>query len=68
MNTELIAHAQDGDEVPFRHLVEGHRRELEVHCYRILGSYQDAEDAVQETFMAAWQGIAGFEARASVRT
>jgi RNA polymerase sigma-70 factor (TIGR02960 family) len=68
VNTDLIARAQDGDEVAFRRLVEGHRRELEVHCYRILGSSQDAEDAVQETFMAAWQGIVGFEARASVRT
>ena len=68
MNTDLIARARDGDEVAFRRLVEGHRRELEVHCYRILGSSQDAEDVVQETFMAAWQGIAGFEARASMRT
>ena len=68
MNTDLIVRAQEGDEVAFRRLVDGHRRELEVHCYRILGSSQDAEDAVQETFMAAWQGIAGFEARASVRT
>jgi RNA polymerase sigma-70 factor (TIGR02960 family) len=68
VNTDLIARAQDGDEVAFRHLVDGHRRELEVHCYRILGSSQDAEEVVQETFMAAWQGIASFEARASVRT
>lgn len=68
MNTDLIARARDGDEVAFRHLVDGHRRELEVHCYRILGSSQDAEEVVQETFMAAWQGIASFEARASVRT
>jgi len=68
VNTDLIVRAQEGDEVAFRRLVDGHRRELEVHCYRILGSSQDAEDAVQETFMAAWQGIAGFEARASVRT
>ena len=68
MNTDLIALAQDGDEEAFRHLVDGHRRELEVHCYRILGSSQDAEEAVQETFLAAWQGFAGFEARASVRS
>jgi RNA polymerase sigma-70 factor (TIGR02960 family) len=68
VNTDLIVRAQEGDEVAFRHLVDGHRRELEVHCYRILGSSQDAEDAVQETFMAAWQGIAGFKAWASVRT
>jgi RNA polymerase sigma-70 factor (ECF subfamily) len=68
VNTDLVARAQEGDEAAFGRLVEGHRRELEVHCYRILGSSQDAEDAVQETFMAAWQGVAGFEARASVRT
>lgn len=68
MNSDLIARAQAGDEEAFRHLVDRHRRELEVHCYRILGSSQDAEEAVQETFLAAWQGIASFEARASVRT
>src|SRR5215470_816292 len=68
VNTDLVARVQDGDEEAFRHLVEGYRRELQLHCYRILGSAQDAEDAVQETFLAAWQGIARFEARASVRT
>ena len=49
-------------------MVEAHRRELELHCYRILGSAQDAEDAVQETFLAAWRHIAEFEVRSSVRT
>ena len=68
MTSDLIARAQAGDEVAFRHLVDRHRRELHVHCYRILGSAEDAEDQVQETFLAAWQGIAGFAARASVRT
>ena len=48
--------------------MEGYRRELELHCYRLLGSVQDAEDAVQETFLAAWRHIAGFEVRSSVRT
>src|SRR5262249_20376876 len=48
--------------------VEPYRRELQVHCYRILGSAQDAEDAVQETLLAAWRGLEGFEGRASVRT
>ena len=45
-----------------------HSHELQVHCYRILGSAQDAEDALQETLLAAWRGLGGFEERASVRT
>jgi RNA polymerase sigma-70 factor (ECF subfamily) len=52
----------------FRALVEPHRRELQVHCYRLLGSVQDAEDMVQETLMAAWRGFDGYEGRASVRS
>ena len=52
----------------FRELTEPHVRELHVHCYRMLGSVQDAEDVLQETLLAAWQGFAGFEGRASVRT
>jgi RNA polymerase sigma-70 factor (TIGR02960 family) len=67
VNSDLIARARAGDEEAFRHLVDRHQRELHVHCYRILGSIEDAEDQVQETFLAAWHGIAGFEARASVR-
>ena len=67
MNSDLIARAKAGDEEAFRHLVDRHQRELEAHCYRILGSVQDAEEAVQDTFLAAWHGIAGFAARASVR-
>ncbi len=68
MSTDLIDRAQAGDEAAFSQLVEGHRRELQVHCYRILGSAQDAEDALQETLLAAWQGLSGFEGRASLRT
>jgi RNA polymerase sigma-70 factor (TIGR02960 family) len=49
-------------------VTEPHRRELLVHCYRMLGSLQDAEDALQDTLLAAWQGLDGFEERASVRT
>jgi RNA polymerase sigma-70 factor (ECF subfamily) len=49
-------------------LVEPHRRELHVHCYRMLGSIQDAEDMVQETLMAAWRGFEAYEGRASVRS
>ncbi len=68
MTTDLIAQARAGDEEAFRELIDPYRRELQVHCYRILGSAQDAEDALQETLLAAWQGLAGFEERASVRT
>ena len=67
MTSDLIARAQAGDEKAFRQLVDRHQYELRVHCYRILGSVEDAEDQVQETFLAAWHGITGFEARASVR-
>jgi RNA polymerase sigma-70 factor, ECF subfamily len=56
------------DERAFRDLAEAHRRELQVHCYRIVGSVQDAEDLVQETLLAAWRGLDGFEGRASLRT
>jgi len=65
---DLIAKAQAGDESAFRTLTEPHRRELRVHCYRLLGSFQDAEDALQDSLLAAWQGLAQFEARASLRT
>jgi RNA polymerase sigma-70 factor (TIGR02960 family) len=66
--TDLIARARAGDSDAFRELTEPHRRELQVHCYRMLGSFQDAEDALQETLLAAWQGLDGFEGRASLRT
>jgi RNA polymerase sigma-70 factor (ECF subfamily) len=52
----------------FHELTEPHRRELQLHCYRILGSVQDAEDMVQETLLAAWRGLDAFEGRASVRS
>ncbi len=55
-------------EVAFEELAERHRRELQVHCYRITGSVQDAEDLVQETLLAAWRGRESFEGRASMRT
>jgi len=63
-----LARARNGDEGAFRELTEPHRRELQVHCYRILGSIQDAEDLVQETLVAAWRGLETFEGRASVRS
>ncbi len=68
MTADLISRAQSGDGDAFRELTEPHRRELQVHCYRMLGSFQDAEDALQETLLSAWQSLAGFEGRASLRT
>jgi len=66
---DRLARARAGDGEAFRELAEPHRRELQVHCYRMLGSVADAEDAVQETMLAAWQGIGGFtQERASLRT
>ena len=63
-----LSQARSGDEAAFERLVEPSRRELQVHCYRILGSVQDAEDMLQETLMAAWRGLEAFEERASLRT
>src|SRR5262245_61509575 len=68
LTTDLIARARAGDNEAFRELTAPYRRELQVHCYRMLGSFQDAEDAVQETLLSAWQGLGGFEGRASIRT
>ncbi len=68
MSTELVTRAKAGDQDAFRELVEPYRAELHVHCYRILGSVQDAEDALQETLLSAWRGLRGFERRASIRT
>jgi RNA polymerase sigma-70 factor (TIGR02960 family) len=65
---DLMSRARAGDGEAFRKLTEPHRRELLVHCYRMLGSFQDAEDALQDTLLAAWQGFGGFEGRASLRT
>jgi RNA polymerase sigma-70 factor (ECF subfamily) len=67
MTDAVLARAQTGDGDAFSELVEPHRRELQVHCYRILGSLQDAEDLVQETLVAAWRGLDRFEERASLR-
>jgi RNA polymerase sigma-70 factor (TIGR02960 family) len=65
---DLMSKARAGDGDAFRILTEPYRAELQVHCYRMLGSLQDAEEALQDTMLAAWQGVGGFEERASIRT
>ena len=65
---DLMSRARAGDGDAFRELTEPHRRELQVHCYRMLGSFQDAEDALQDTLLSAWRGLGGFDGRASLRT
>jgi RNA polymerase sigma-70 factor (TIGR02960 family) len=65
---DLITRARAGDGNAFEELTQPYRRELQVHCYRMLGSFQDAEDVLQDTLLAAWQGLGSFEERASLRT
>jgi RNA polymerase sigma-70 factor, ECF subfamily len=65
---ELIERASLGEEAAFDALADSYRRDLQLHCYRILGSFHDAEDAVQETLLAAWRSISSFEGRSSLRT
>ena len=65
---QALARAREGSEEAFRELTDPYRRELQLHCYRILGSVQDAEDLLQETLLAAWRGLERFEERASMRT
>src|SRR3954469_405931 len=60
--------ATTSDDKAFRELTDPYRRELHLHCYRMLGSVQDAEDLVQETLLAAWRSLDSFEGRSSVRT
>jgi RNA polymerase sigma-70 factor (TIGR02960 family) len=67
VSQDLVSRARAGDENAFRELVDPYRPELQLHCYRILGSLQDAEDQLQETLLAAWRGLDGFEGRASLR-
>jgi RNA polymerase sigma-70 factor (TIGR02960 family) len=64
---ELLAAARQGDSAAFERLVGSYRHELHIHCYRMLGSIQDAEDAVQEAMLGAWRGLASFEGRSSLR-
>jgi RNA polymerase sigma-70 factor, ECF subfamily len=65
---ELVSAARDGDEDAFRRLVEAHRKELHSHCYRMLGSLHDADDALQDTLLRAWRGLPRLEGRSSLRT
>ena len=62
-----VAAAQAGDEAAFSGLVERYRRELHVHCYRMVGSFEDSEDLTQETFLRAWRKRAGFTGRSTFR-
>jgi RNA polymerase sigma-70 factor (ECF subfamily) len=64
----LVASVRSGDEAAFAALTEPYRRQLHVHCYRMLGSFDEAEDLVQETLLRAWRARAGFEGRSMVRT
>jgi RNA polymerase sigma-70 factor (ECF subfamily) len=65
---ELLQAAQSGDQDAFRRLVEPHRAELHAHCYRMLGSLHDAEDALQDALLRAWKGLPRFEGRSAVRS
>jgi len=65
---DLTSRARAGDDEAFRQIADRYRHELQVHCYRILGSAQDAEDALQETLLTAWRSLPEFEGRSSVRT
>jgi RNA polymerase sigma-70 factor (ECF subfamily) len=67
LSEDALSRARAGDQNAFRELVDPYRKELQLHCYRILGSLQDAEDQLQETLVAAWRGLDGFEGRASLR-
>jgi RNA polymerase sigma-70 factor (ECF subfamily) len=64
----LLEAARNGDEDAFCHLVESHRTALFARCYRMLGSLDDAEDALQETLLRAWRGLSGFDGRSALRT
>jgi RNA polymerase sigma-70 factor (ECF subfamily) len=66
--TGLLKLARDGDEDAFAALADAYRGELRAHCYRVLGSVSDADDALQEALLRAWRGLPGFEGRSSVRS
>ena len=64
----LLAAVRGGDETAFGRLIDPYRRELHAHCYRMLGSVADAEDALQDALLGAWRGLPRFEGRSSVRS
>ena len=64
----MLEAAGGGDEDAFRRLVEPHRGELHAHCYRMLGSVHDAEDALQDALLRAWRGLSRFQGRSSLRS
>ena len=64
----LLERARAGDQTAFASLLEPHRRELHAHCYRMLGSVHDAEDALQDALLRAWRGLSRFEGRSSLRS
>src|SRR5919198_2523524 len=66
--SDLLTAAREGDENALAALIEPHRRDLHAHCYRMLGSLQDAEDALQDALLRSWRGLDRFEGRASLRT
>src|SRR5215212_6375278 len=65
---EVLESARQGDAAAFEQLVAPYRGELHAHCYRMLGSVQDAEDALQDALLGAWRGLSGFEERSSLRS
>ena len=64
----MLERARAGDQTAFASLLEPHRRELHAHCYRMLGSVHDAEDALQDALLRAWRGLSRFEGRSSLRS
>src|SRR5215475_12542061 len=65
---ELLDAARAGDETAFAQIVEDYHAEIHAHCYRMLGSLHDAEDALQDTFLRAWRGLTGFRTGSTLRT